>query len=186
MGGSYEVQDGTLVVGAMITTEMACDEPLMAQDQWISAFVNGASVSLAGDTLTLVKDDVTLNATDREVARPDLPLEGTRWTVDGLISNQAISSMPLGVEAWLELADGKVALNAGCNRGSGAATIGDTTILFGPIGTTKMGCEADAMQTEAHILAVLQGEVAYEIDSDTLTITGAGGGLTAKGTAAGS
>lgn len=186
VGGSYEVRDGMLVVGAMMTTEMACDEPLMAQDQWVSAFVNGASVALEGDTLTLAKDGVTLTATDREVVKPDLPLEGTRWAVDGLVSNQAVSSMPMGVEAWLELAGGKVTLNAGCNRGSGTAEVRDGTIVFGPIGTTKMACKDGAMQVETHLLGVLGGEVAYGIEADTLTITGPGGGLTAKGTPSGS
>lgn len=181
MGGAYEVQDGALVVGPMMSTEMACDEPLMAQDQWISAFVSGAAVTLDGDTLTLAKDGVTLTATDKEVAQPDLPLEGTHWAVDGLISNQAVSSMPAGVEAWLEFADGQVSLKTGCNSGSGSATVGEGTISFGPIGTTKMACKDDAMQVEAHVLNVLQGEVAYTIDSDSLTIAGAGGGLTAKG-----
>ena len=161
----------------MMTTEMACEEPLMAQDQWISAFVNGAAVTLEGDTLTLAKDGVTVTATDKEVAKPDLPVEGTVWMVEGLVSNQAVSSMPAGVEASLVFADGKVAVDAGCNKGSGAAEIGDTTITFGPIATTKMFCEGAAGEVEQQVLGVLSGEVAYTVDSDALQLRGAGGGL---------
>jgi heat shock protein HslJ len=177
MGGSYTITDGKLTVGAMMTTEMACQEPLMAQDQWISAFVNDAAVTLEGDTLTLSKDGVTLTATDKKVAKPDLPVEGTVWTVESLVSNQAVSSMPAGVEASLVFADGKVAVDAGCNKGSGAAGIGDSTITFGPIATTKMFCEGAAGEVEQQVLGVLTGEVAYTVDSDALHLRGAGGGL---------
>ncbi len=177
MSGGYAITEGTLEVGAMVTTEMACAEPLMAQDQWISAFVNGAAVTLEGDTLTLARDGVTLTATDKEVAKPDLPVEGTVWMVEGLVSNQAVSSMPSGVEASLVFADGKVAVDAGCNTGSGAAAIGDTTITFGPIATTKMFCEGAAGEVEQQVLGVLSGEVAYTVDADALQLRGAGGGL---------
>lgn len=177
MSGSYAITDGKLTVGAMMTTEMACEEPLMAQDQWISAFVNGAAIMLESDTLALVKDGVTVTATDKEVAMPDLPVEGTVWMIEGLVSNQAISSMPAGVEASLVFADGKVAVDAGCNKGSGAAEIGDTTITFGPIATTKMFCEGAAGEVEQQVLGVLSGEVAYTVDSDALQLRGASGGL---------
>lgn len=177
MGGGYEIADGLLVIGPMMMTEMACEEPLMAQDQWVSTFLPAAAVSLDGDTMTLAKGDVTLTATDKEVARPDLPLEGTTWVVDGIVTAQAVSSMPAGVTASLAFADGKVAVRTGCNTGSGTAAIGDASVTFGPIGTTKMACERTAMDVEQHVLAVLTGEVAYTIDADSLQLRGAGGGL---------
>jgi heat shock protein HslJ len=181
MSGGYELADGILAVGAMMQTEMACDEPLMAQDTFIGGFVNGATATIDGDVLTLANDGVTLTATDKTVARPDLPVEGTTWTIDGLISAQAVSSMPAGVTASLVFEDGQVSVAAGCNTGSGSAEVGETAITFGPIATTRMACEDAAMEVEAHVLQVLQGDVAYEIDSDRLTLTGAGGGLMAKG-----
>ncbi len=181
MGGAYQVVDGGLQVGAMMMTEMACEEPLMAQDMWISTFVNGAMATLAGDTLALAREGVILTAVDRTVVRPDLPLEGTTWVVDGLIVNQAVSSMPVGVTATLEFADGKVGVRSGCNSGSGPAEVGETAISFGPIGTTKMACGDPAMAVETHVLRVLSGDVAYSIEAGSLTLLGAGGGLTARG-----
>jgi heat shock protein HslJ len=177
MGGGYTITDGKLEVGAMMSTEMACAEPLMAQDQWISAFVDGATVTLEADTLTLAKGGITITATDKEVARPDLPVEGTVWVVESLVSNQAVSSMPAGVEASLVFAGGKVAVDAGCNKGNGAAEIGDSTITFGPIATTKMFCEGAAGEVEQQVLGALTGEVAYTVDANALQLRGAGGGL---------
>ena len=46
MSGEYEIVDGVLKVGPMAMTEMACEEPLMAQDQWLSAFLPGAAPTL--------------------------------------------------------------------------------------------------------------------------------------------
>jgi heat shock protein HslJ len=180
IGGAYDIKDGVLATGAMMMTEMACEEPLMAQDTFISAFVNGARLTLDGATLTLAKDGVTLTATDETVARPDLPIEGTTWVVDGLIVNQAVSSMPVGVTAKVRFAAGRVEVDAGCNKGKGKAEIGDTAITFGTIGITKMACKDSAMAVEAHVLRVLRGDVAYTIDGDSLTLLGVGGGLMLK------
>ena len=36
--------------------------------------------------------------------------------------------------------DGTVAVNTGCNTGSGSVEVTDTTLTFGPIRITKMAC----------------------------------------------
>jgi heat shock protein HslJ len=178
MGGAYAVADSTLdIVGPMMQTEMACEEPLMAQDTWIAAFLDGAAMTFDGTTLVLARDGVTLTLMDEQVANPDQPIEGTTWVVDGLVVNQAVSSVPAGLSASLVFADGKVAVDSGCNRGSGTAAIGETSITFGPIATTRMACPEPAMNLEQFVLGVLSGEVAYEIDADQLHLLGAGGGL---------
>ena len=73
MSGAYQIVDGRLVVGNMVTTEMGCEAPLMAQDQWVGAFVSGATVTLAGDTLTLRNGDITMTVKERDVAAPASP-----------------------------------------------------------------------------------------------------------------
>lgn len=178
MGGAYTIEDGVLRVGAMMTTEMACEEPLMAQDQWLSAFLDGAAIALDGDTLTLSKGGTTLTLQDREVADPDRPLAGTKWVLDGIVANEAVSSVPVGVTSTLVFEADRVNVEAGCNTGSGAATIGDTSIEFGPIGLTKMACEPDAMAVEQAVTSVLQGTVDYTIEADVLTLDAGGTGLT--------
>jgi heat shock protein HslJ len=177
MGSQYRVEGGVLSVGDMITTEMACEPPLMAQDAFISNFVPNTTLTLDGDTLTMAKDAVTLTLTDSEVANPDLPIEGTTWLVNGIVANQAVSSMPLGVEASLVFEGGNVNVNAGCNTGSGSAELGEGTITFGAIATTRMACEGPAMDAESQILQVLQGDATYEINGNGMTLTSPGGGL---------
>ncbi|HYO43314.1 MAG TPA: META domain-containing protein, partial [Candidatus Limnocylindrales bacterium] len=81
------------------------------------------------------------------------------------------------VTATLLFADGKVAVETGCNKGNGSAAIAETAITFGPIATTKMACAGPAGEVEQLVLAVLAGDVAWTIDADALALRGAGGGL---------
>lgn len=177
MGGPYRLDGERLVAGSLFTTEMACDEPLMAQDTWLADLLDGATITLDGDTLVLAKGNVRMTLEDREIADPDRPLLGTRWVVDGLISGDAVSSVPVGVTAALTFSDGRVDVEAGCNRGGGMVEVGDASITFGPVALTKMACAPDAMAVEGIVAAVLSGEVAYTIEAGSLTLDAGGLGL---------
>jgi heat shock protein HslJ len=177
MSGPYAIDGDRLLVRQLGSTEMACERALMDQDDWLAGFLDGATLALAGDTLTLAKDGVRLTLLDREVADPDRPLLGTRWVVDGLISGGLVSSVPAGVVAALTFTDGRVEVEAGCNRGGGAVTITDTTLTFGPIALTKMACPGAAMEVERAVTAALSGEVQYAIEAGTLTLQGGAAGL---------
>jgi heat shock protein HslJ len=177
MGGDYSVADGVLTVGAMFSTEMACEEPLMAQDAWLSAFLDGATVVLHGDTLDLARDGVIVTLTDRAAGDPDRPLEATNWVLDGIVTGDAVSSVPDGVTASLVIEDGTVRVDTGCNGGGGTVTVMDTTLVFGSLAMTEKVCAGSAGDVERAMGAVLAGAVAYVITADTLTLTNADGGL---------
>ena len=180
MNGSYGVENATLSVGTMASTQMACPPPLMALDTWLTAFLPGASISVSGDTLTLAKKGVTMTLVDQQSL--NLPLEGTKWVVDGLVSDSAVSTVPQGVRASLVFHGGRVDVDTGCNTGNGPAVIASATITFGPIATTRMACPADAMSVEQHVVKVLTGTQPYSIATDALKIGGNGkDGLTLKG-----
>src|SRR3990172_9157063 len=121
MSGPSRIGGAPLVAGGLATTERGGDEPLMAQDTWLADLLDGATIALDGDTLVLAKGSVRLTMEDREIADPDRPLLGTRWVVDGLISGDAVSNVPVGVTAALTFSDGLVDVEAGCNRGGGTA-----------------------------------------------------------------
>lgn len=177
MSGTYSVDGNVLRVGMMATTEMACQEPLMAQDRWLADLLDGATIALDGNTLTLAKGGVTVTLVDRVVADPDRPLLGTRWIVDGLISGEAVSSVPVGVIAALTFDAGQVAVETGCNSGGGSVTITDRTIAFGSITLTKKGCPRPGTAVELAVTAVLQGQVGYTIEAGRLTLTAGERGL---------
>ncbi len=52
--GPYTVEAGVLRAPHLASTMMACDQPLMEQDTWVSGFLaDGPTVALADGTLTL-------------------------------------------------------------------------------------------------------------------------------------
>jgi heat shock protein HslJ len=171
MNGGYSFDGDTLQVEALAATQMACLGPVMDQDTFLSDLLtSGPTVTRDGDQLTLTSGDVTVTMLDREVAEPDLPLQGTTWTLEWTTTNDANATVPLGVESSLLIENGQATIDTGCNTGTGSVEISDTTLTFGPIATTLMMCEGDAGETETTVLTMLDGEVDYLIEADHLTI----------------
>lgn len=177
MGGAYRIDGDRIVTDQMSMTEMACDPPRMQQDDWLATYLSGATFTLDGDTLILLNDDVRLTLLDEEVATPDQPLEGTTWVLDGIASGDAVSSVPVGVNAAVRFGGGSVEIEAGCNTGGGTVEVAAATLTFGPIGLTKMACGPDATAVENAVIAVLSGPTAYQIDAGVLTVHAGDAGL---------
>lgn len=177
MGGTYTISGDQLSATQMSMTDMACEEPRMRQDDWLARLLSRATIALAGDTLTLSAGTVRLTLTDKEVATPDLPILGTRWVLDGVVSGDAVSSIPAGVTAWIRIAEGRVDVQAGCNSGTGTVEVKADALTFGPIGLTKKGCEPEVMAVERAITTILTGSVGYTIDANALTISAGNAGL---------
>lgn len=175
MNGGFEIADGTLVTAQFASTMMACDEPLMEQDGWLSDFLSASpTIALDGSTLTLGGDGTTITLEEIESA----PLIGTTWLVTGTVATQAVSSVPVGSTASITIADnGTVAVDTGCNGGSGSVEVTDTTLTFGPIATTRRACVDELNALEASVLNVLQGDVTYEIEDDSLSLRSSEGDI---------
>jgi heat shock protein HslJ len=178
MGGAYTIAGGRLSATQMFMTEMGCDEPRMRQDDWVARLLGGASITLAGDTLTLREGAVQLTLLDAKVANPAKPIEGTRWALDGIASGDVVSSVPTGVTASLRIASGRVEINTGCNTGAGQVEVTADALTFGAIALTKRACDAGSAAVERALVSVLSGNVHYAIDSEVLTIEAAKAGLT--------
>ena len=182
MGGPASIDDGRLVVGDLATTEMGCDPPRHAQDEWLARFLTSRpAADLSAETLTLENGTTRIVLEDREVADPDRPLRGTKWVVDTIVEGESASSVPAGAEALRRLRRRRrrtaSAGNAGCNGMGGNAAVHDDTgtITFSEVVTTKMACEDDRMRLERAVLDTLKGDVAYTIDADVLRLDGPNG-----------
>jgi heat shock protein HslJ len=173
--GGYQVDEDRLVLSELGTTEMACEPELMAQDRWLTDILNlEPRIALDNDTLTMRgAGGATLEFMDRSVVEPDLPIENTRWVLDGIRTQDAVSTVPEGVVASITIEGDQALVEAGCNRGSASVAIGEDTITFGPLALTKMMCEPPAMEVESAISTVFDGEVTYRIDADRLTVDSA-------------
>jgi heat shock protein HslJ len=181
MSSGYALEGDVLVVDATAMTQMACiPASLMDQDTWLSALLTSRpTVALDGDMLTLTSDGTVVTLQDREVANPDVPLEGTTWNVEGLISGDAVSTVPAGGRVpSLVLVDGSVSVDTGCNRGTGGYELGEGEITFGPLATTRAACtDPGAAEAERIVLATLAGTATYDIEADVLTLQTGSEGL---------
>jgi heat shock protein HslJ len=181
MSGGYSVVDGKLVAdGPWATTEIGCDPARQAQDQWLANFLSsGPTVDAEDDRVTLTSGDAAIELLDREVAEPDLQLGGQTWTLNSIITGDAVSSVPAGVTATLEFNDdGTVAFQSGCNSGGGSYAVEGTTVTFSNLVTTEMACADPQSEVEAAFLAVLGADVnEFTIESDQLTLTAGDSGL---------
>lgn len=177
LGGGYELADGTLsLVGEPRATMMACSDELMAQDTWLTELLTGGvEATVEGSTLTLTSGDVTIVLDEVK----DADVTGTAWTLDGVIANEAVSSLPADAEppTLTIAADGAATLFTGCNRGTTTVEVGDGTLTFAPIAMTKKFCEGAGSELEGQVTSVLDGEVTYTIDGGTLTIRNGDSGL---------
>ena len=103
----------------------------------------------------------------------------TKWQLDGLISNEAVSSVPSGLTSNLIFdKDGQIQGNFGCNSGGGDYDVQGHVITFGPIASTLMACARDGRQVEGSVLQVLTGSADYSIDGSVLSLTNGDVGLT--------
>lgn len=183
LGGTPTLTADAIELGdGVSTTEMGCDPALHEQDGWLADFLTaGPSYALDGDRLQLTSGTTVIDLVDRETADPDRALEGTTWTLDGIVDGQTVGSVPAGVTATVVFQGGTVTVaTSDCNGGSGSYELDDAgdgtgTVTFSPLASTLMGCPEPAAAVDAAIGAVLDGPVDYRVEAAALTLTHPGG-----------
>ena len=136
MQGPVTLDGGKLKVTDLSTTDMACPTPgLHEQDEWLAKFLTGTpSWRMDGANPVITGKDTEIVL----AAQAPATLEGGLWVVDGLITKDAVSSVPDGVRATFSFKDGHIYVLDGCNGGSTNHTDGKKyevdgqTITFAP------------------------------------------------------
>ncbi len=93
-----------------------------------------------------------------------------------------IGGLPVarGVETTLDLdIEGRVSGKGGCNRYGGSATVGEGSIAFGMMRSTRMACQAPEMDQEVRFHRALARAGGWRADDDRLVLTDAAGGVVA-------
>lgn len=120
-----------------------------------------ASISMVGPMIELVR-------IRRAGVVSEQQLGGTQWA---LVDLQG-TPLPDSVRPTLAFSDsGAVSGLAGCNRFNGRVTIGDGSLAFGPLATTRMFCGEPAMTVESRFLGALQRVVRYELRDGELHLS---------------
>jgi heat shock protein HslJ len=175
MTGGYAIEDGTLVVGELAQTLMACADELQQQDEWVSALLtSNPAITLNGETLTLTGSEVSVTFSGPSTQPGSV--EGTAWKIVSLDTPNTSSAAPEG--ASMTIADGMIAVATGCNQAVGEATVGEGTLTVGPPALTRMACVPDLGEWESSLTSFLEGELTFEVSGDQLVLSNGDTSLT--------
>ena len=73
-------------------------------------------------------------------------LEGTTWVLTEIRDADGAWPLPGGIRSTMEITDGHMHVEAGCNTGHASVTVHDDTIQIGPMALTRMMCPDLAMK----------------------------------------
>lgn len=183
--GSDFTQDGynlSLPEGGPVSTMMFCFEPEGLPNQelaFLSLLREVTGFALADDRLTLTGPNGVL------VFAPatDTPLTDTVWSLAGLAVNDGITSQAGDEAINFTLTGTDINGSAGCNRFFGPFTLGEATLNFGVLGSTRMACEESVNLREAEFLNAMATVTGYRINRTSLTLLNVDGAVVAQFTA---
>lgn len=177
---SYTVRGAKITIDKdMVTTMMACPEPIMQQaGTYATALALAATFKTDGRQLTLLDASGKTLAT---FAAQSTELGGTSWIVTGYNNgNQAVVSVLVGSKLTAEFsADGKLGGSSGCNNYTATVEASGKSIKIGPAASTRMACAepAGVMEQETGYLKALGTAASYRLDGNQLELRTADGAL---------
>jgi heat shock protein HslJ len=180
ISGAYRIDGDHLVFENAAMTEMGCDQDRNAQDQWLIQLLGSRPlIRLTGDELVLESGTIVVHLLDRRVVEPDVALVGATWTVESIISGDAVSNIPGGATATLVFAaDGTLVVHTGCNQGGATWKSVAGGIEVSNLVLTKKACAGAGAQLESAVVAVLgAAQIAASIESNSLTLQAGAAGL---------
>jgi heat shock protein HslJ len=175
--GTYKVSGSSLTFGPMVSTMMACQPPIMDQEQaFLKALGATKSYEATADQLTLKDGSGNVLA----VFAPYKPasLAGT-WQAIGINNGkQAVVSVLNGTTVTAIFgADGSLSGNGGCNSYNSTYKVDGDKITIGAVAATRMACAQDVMDQEQAYFTALANATTYSLSKNTLELRDATGAL---------
>lgn len=183
-GGDVKLGGGVIDLTPGPSTMMACEPDLMKQSEWFAkVLATKPAWKFSDGTLTVTSDQTVLTFLDKKQAMPDIGLEDSRWTLEAVITGEAMSSSAGASKANLEFRDGKVSGFDGCNQLGGPAKVSSGKVVLGDITTTLKACAEGTEVGTAFGKVMTKGTLTVVIDADRATLTTADGknGLVLRG-----
>lgn len=184
--GEYTIEDGTLAMSGIGSTMMFCAEGMEQETAFLVALEATAAYRLEGESLSLLDADGKTLAVLAKLQHATL--EGPLWQLSTLNNGQqAVSSLPAGVEITAQFADGRVSGSAGCNKYFADYTVDGDKLTVSGVGSTKMFCgePKGVMDQEALFLQAMEKAARFEIREQSLTVFDAEEGVLLQFVAAG-
>ncbi len=169
--GSFTINGTQIYVDeSLVSTMMACDESVMAQESsFFNALLKASSFAIADDTLSLTSESgrtlATFSAQSQNLAE-------TSWVVTAFNNGQqAVVSVLDETTPTIEFtSETEVTGRTGCNQISGTVVTAGETISFDEFTATEMACPdiAGAMEQDAQIQAALLSAATYHVEANRL------------------
>lgn len=174
LGGDYTVEGDQITFGEFVSTLMACDDPIMAQEEAARKVMTGtATYEIENDRLTITKDSNVLVLT--RGAESTVEPEGTdllgEWKLVSYGTTETQSPALADVEAGLTFnEDGTVTGTSGCNEFGGSYMVDGNDLEFNEIVSTLKLCDTPIMEQEEAVSQMLSDASAYSIEGNMLSI----------------
>lgn len=177
-GGSYDLSGSAISFGNLAMTEMACDPPetMEAEGRYAQGLMAVTTVAIDGD-LILTGPDVELIFTALEPV-PDAEVTNTVWVLDGLVANDAVSSVA-GETATLEFfTDGSVLGTTGCRSFAGQYVMAGAEVEVTDLAGDATECDPTLTAQDDHVLTALGDGFTVDVEGNRLIVDSGDLGLT--------
>jgi heat shock protein HslJ len=173
LSGGIMLDDGVLRCESAIQTQMGCGPEFEAQEDWFFGFLlHEPEWTVDGDTLTLTDGRTTLVLLDGRFAEPDLPLDGTAWTVESVVRGDALEHFPLVAPATLTIDGTEATGSTGRRPFTATVTCDDPTLTFTELTVTPTHSRVRVADLEQAVLENLSTRLTYSIKSNRLELRG--------------
>lgn len=171
-GASYRQAGGSLtVLGNAVSTQMACDGPVMAQARaFMGALTAAKAFRVNGETLSLIGGG---NAVVATFAAQATGIAGTSWRVTGYNNGRnGVVSPVAGTEVSMAFTDTRLSGSAGCNGFTASYTRDGERLTIAPAAATRKMCPTPpgVMEQEQAVLSALAMVARADREGDRLTL----------------
>jgi heat shock protein HslJ len=182
--GGYTTDGGSIDIGPLASTQMACvGDAMQVEADYLARLDEAATYSISGTTMTMSDKagQVVLSYTESV----PITLTGTDWSATGINNGKdAVVSLVAGTTVTAVFGeDGTITGSGGCNTFNGPYQVSGRDLTIGTLATTLKACEPDVSTQEADYLAALGRVTTYTIRGDQLELRDDEGALQAGYTA---
>jgi heat shock protein HslJ len=175
-GGTIDRDGSTITIGALSMTEMGCDEPTMAlESAYLAALAAVTSADRAESSLLLEGPGVELTFA-LDVPEPDASLVGTVWSLESMVTGDAVSSV-LGPATLLLLEDGTMRGSTGCRDFTARYELSGADLRVTDLVADQVECDEGMASQDGHVLGTFASQVRLSIEGNRLSVSGTDRGL---------
>ncbi len=173
--GPFRTDGDRITVGALASTLIGCEGDRGAQELAFTSGLSGAT-----NWRQIENGNLLLSGVTEIVAEPSGPdgppetappteLPGTSWVLTEMGGTADFANI---LPTLAFGGDGTVSGFAGCNTFNGTYTVEGSSLTFGPLASTKIGCERPASAVETEYLGALSGVTGWTLVDGRLVMDG--------------